>query len=148
MKRTYLMLCLRIFLFGCLLCGCGFLGVQKYVCDANDVKSVQIIRLDTYVENEYRFEYTVLCEIADTKTFVKSLNNLKQTVNMGEPSTLKTGYTVIRIDYLNGDHDLLYANAQWFHRDGVNQNGYIFFDKAQFDGLILEYHKTAKMTIS
>ena len=55
---------------------------------------------------------------------------------MGEPGRLKTGYTVIRVDYLNGDYDLLYANAQWFHRDGANQNGYVFFDKFQFDTLI------------
>ena len=144
MKKTVLTLCAISSIIGCLFCGC--FGKQEYVCDAEAVKSIQIIKLDTYMENEYRYEYTVLCEMEDTKIFAESLNNLEQTVNMGEPGWLKTGYTVIRVDYLNGDYDLLYANAQWFHRDGVSQNGYVFFDKNQFDTLISDYLKTKDTT--
>ena len=71
--------------------------------------------------------------------FVEQLNDLKHSVNWGEPSQLDIGYVVIRIDYLNGDYDLLYPNAQWFNRSGVNQYGYFFFDAEQFDALVSAY---------
>lgn len=148
MKRIYLTVSIISLVFGCLFCGCGFLGKRECFFDVNNVKSVQIISLDTYVENEYKFDYTVLCEITDTPTFIEKLNGLKQTINRGEPSQIKTGYTVIRIDYMKGEYDLIYHNAQWFHRNGINQNGYIFFDKEQFNALILDYHKPENGTMS
>lgn len=139
MKRTYLMFLGLFFVLLWLCCGCGFGGEQRYVCEVDEVKSVQIISLDVYVENEYRYEYTVLCEITDKEVFVEQLNDLKQTVNWGEPKQFNEGYTVIRIEYFNGDYDLIYSNAQWFNRAGTNQNGYFFFDKTQFDEFISDY---------
>ena len=41
--------------------------------------------------------------------------------------------------YSNGDYDLLYSNAQWCNRYGVNQYGYFFFDDEQFNSLISNY---------
>lgn len=126
-----------ILIFLC--CSCGIFGDQRYLCEVDTVESIQIVRLDKYVEGEYRYEYTVLSKITDCSTFVDQLNNLKHTVNWGEPSQLDVNYVVIRIDYLNGDYDLLYSNAQWFNRSGVNQYGYFFFDDEQFNSLISDY---------
>lgn len=122
-------------------CACGLLGDQGYACEVDSVESVQIVKLDKYVEGEYRYEYTVLSKIADRATFVAKLNHLKHSVNWGEPSQLDIGYVVIRIEYLNDDYDLLYPNAQWFNRSGVNQYGYFFFDEEQFNSLISDYLK-------
>ena len=120
-------------------CSCGFFGDQKYECDVDTVSSAQIVRLDRYVQGEYRYEYTVIYEANDYHMFVSQLNQLKHSVNWGDPGLLKEGYVVIKIDYLNGDYDLLYKNAQWFHRAGVNQNGYFFFDEDQFSEFVLRY---------
>ena len=140
MKQTKLLLFILVAMLLC--CSCGFFGPQEYVCEIDDVKSVQIVRLDTYVEEEYRYEYTVLSDIADTADFVERLNGLDHNVNWGDPGRMYTEYVVIRIEYLNGDYDLLYRNAQCFHRSGDNSYGYFIFDKEQFNALISDY--TAK----
>ncbi|MBR2622086.1 MAG: hypothetical protein IKC97_06890 [Clostridia bacterium] len=137
MKRIKLLLCILVVTLLC--CGCGFFSPQEYICETDDVKSIQIVRLDKYVEGEYRYEYTVLCEIKDTSVFVERLNNLECKVNWGDPKQMNTEYVVIKIDYLNGDYDLLYPNAQLFHRSDSNNYGYFFFDEEQFNALISDY---------
>jgi hypothetical protein len=123
-----------------LLCSsCGFFADQRYMCNIDDVKSVQIVKLDRYVEGEYRYEYTVLSEIPDCPTFVKRLNEVKHTVNWGDPLQMDVQYVVIKIDYCNGDFDLIHQDAQCFHRSGINQYGYFFFNDAQFNELISDY---------
>ena len=121
------------------LCSCGLFGRQRYVCDIEQVTSIQIIQLDKYVEGEYRYEYTVLAEISDCATFVNRLNSVKHSVNWGEPSVMYVQYIVIRVEYKNGDFDELHADAQWFNRSGVNHAGYFFFDDDEFNMLINDY---------
>lgn len=67
------------------------------------------------------------------------LNELDHSVNWGEPSQMDVQYIVIKIDYRNGDFDLIHPDAQWFNRSGVNQYGYFFFDDEQFNALISYY---------
>ena len=133
--QRILLIGLTVFMF----CSCGLFGQQQYFCEADAVKSVQIVRLDDYIEEEYRYDYTVLSEIADCSAFADRLNNLDHSVNWGNPMPLYVDYVVILVYYSNGDYDLLHPNAQRFHRSGKNQNGYFFFDKGQFDTLIQEY---------
>lgn len=140
MKRLRRGLCFLsaiLLLFCC--CSCGLFGEQRYICEIDKVQSAQIVKLDKYVEGEYRYEYIILSEINDCSTFVAKLNNLKHSVNWGEPGQFDIGYIVIKINYLDGDFDLIYTNAQWFNRAGVNQNGYFFFDEEQFKSLISDY---------
>ena len=139
MKTSKYLLCAFCAVLILLCTSCGFFGDQRYICDVGEVESIQIIRLDDYVEGEYRYEYTVLSTITDHAEFVDRLNSLKHSVNWGEPSQLDINYIVIRIDYHNGDYDLLYHYAQWFNRSGVNNYGYFFFDDEQFNALIADY---------
>ena len=136
MKRILLLLCIVSVLF---YCSCGFFGRQTYVCDVEMVDSIQIVRLDEYVEGEYRYEYTVLSQIPDQDAFVSRLNKVKHSVNWGDPQQLDIQYIVIKIEYRNGDFDLIHSDAQWFNRSGVNQYGYFFFDDEQFISLISDY---------
>ena len=126
-----------IFIFLC--CSCGLFGEQRYACDVEMVESIQIVNLEEYVEGEYRYEYTVLSQISDYEVFVSHLNELDQSVNWGDPRQLCIQSVVIKIDYSNGDFDLIHPDAQCFNRSGTNQYGYFFFDDEQFDSLILEY---------
>ena len=139
MKTRRMILCILVVISLCLCCGCGLFGRQRYSCEIDDVDSIQIVSLDEYLYEEYRFEYTILCEIEDCPTFVEYLNDLEHSVNWGDPLCLEEGYIVIKINYLNGDFDLLYPNAQWFNRDGEKQTGYFFFDKEQFNALVADY---------
>lgn len=139
MKRKKILHLVLGIILAFLLCSCGFFGDQEYVCEIENVKSAQIIRLDTYVEGEYRYDYTVLCQIDDTSEFVEKLNNLPHSVNWGEPSDLEVGYIVIRIDYQNGDYDLIHPSAQWLDRSDGSHYGYFFFEKDEYEELISNY---------
>ena len=139
MNRIRLFLCILCFILMVLCCSCGFFNDQKYICDADEVESVQIVRLDKYVDGEYRYEYTVLSQISDFVLFVEKLNNLKHSVNWGDPRQMNVQNIVIRIDYHNGDFDLIHTDAQCFNRSGTNQYGYFFFDDEQFNALISDY---------
>ena len=123
----------------CLFSGCGLFGDQEYTCDVDNVVSVQIVHLDGFVKEEYRDEYTILCEIEDISGFVEQLESVEHSVNWGDPRPLGTDCIVIRIEYQNGDYDLLHEDAQTFHRSGQNNDGFFFFDDNQFQDLISEY---------
>jgi hypothetical protein len=137
MKKVILLFLCSIFLL--FYSSCGLFGPQEYKCAVEEVVLIQIVRLNQYVEEEYRFEYTILSQISDYKTFVKQLNDLDYSVNWGDPRTMENGYIVIRIEYRNGDFDLIHQDAQWFNRSGRNQNGYFFFDDEQFNSLVSNY---------
>ncbi len=139
MKETRFFVCILCIIVMFFCSSCGFLGEQRYICDVNKVESARIIRLDEYIEGEYRYEYTVLSQIYDYVTFVDQLNTMEHSVNWGDPRQMDEEYVVIRIDYCNGDFDLIHPDAQWFNRSGVNQYGYFFFNDEQFDALISNY---------
>ena len=139
MKKSIILISIVCGIFILCCSSCGFFGDQHYFCDPETVESAQIIRLDKYIEGEYRYDYTVLAEISDCPEFVNQVNQLKHSVNWGEPTDINVGYVVIRIQYQNGDFDLLYPNAQWFNRAGVSQTGYFFFEESQFHALVSEW---------
>jgi len=84
-------------------CSCGLFGARKYVCEVENVDSIQIVRLDQYIEEELRYEYTVLSQIVDYEAFVCELNEVEHSVNWGDPRQMDIGYVVIKINYINGD---------------------------------------------
>ena len=135
-RTVFCVLCIIVMLFSC---SCGFFGDQEYACDVDAVKSVQIVKLGEYVQEESRYEYTILSTIADYSSFVDRLNNIEHSVNWGDPGTFKIDSVVIKIEYSQGDYDLLCANAQMFHRSGEDRAGFFFFDKEAFDALIADY---------
>lgn len=137
MKKIICFLLIAILMLLC--CSCGLFGDQQYVCKAEDVASVQIVRLDKYVQGEYRYEYTVLSQIDDFDDFVGRLNAVKHSVNWGDPQQMDESYVVVRIEYLNGDFDLIHPDAQCFNKNGTNKYGYFFFDDEQFETLISDY---------
>lgn len=124
----------------CLCCGCGLL-TEEYVCNVDAVKSVYIVQLDQHIEDEYRFDCAVLCEVNDTTKFVDRLNSLDQHINWGDPRTLCAGYVVVRIEYENGDYDLIHPEATIQYYSNRNHNAFVFFDTEQFENLISDYVK-------
>ena len=102
MKKIILLLLCIIML---LCCSCGLFRNQRYICDVDEVLSIQIVRLDKYVEGEYRYEYTILSQISNHENFVSRLNELDHSVNWGDPCQMDIQYVVIKIDYRNGDFD-------------------------------------------
>ena len=139
MKKINKLCGVVIFIPVFLLCSCGLCAGLSYSCNVDEVDTVQIVQLDKYVEGEYRFEYSVLCEITDKAAFIDRLNDIDYSINWGDPYVIEVGYIVIKVNYLNGDFDLVYSNSQWLHRSGKNNSGYVCFDKGNFDTLLSEY---------
>jgi len=114
-------------------------GYQEYYCDPETVESVQIVSLKG-VDDEYQWEYDVLCNIPmEDSSIIDKINNLKQRssfVIFGDPSYLSAGHVVIKINYFNGDYDMLYRDLQCKNRSGTNHSGYVIFDAEQFSELV------------
>lgn len=135
-KRVILSIICVTLMAICSSCGLG----NKYVCDVDSVESIQIVKLDKYIEDELRFEYTVLAEITDCKEFINKLCSIRQTENWSAPRMIDVDDVVIRINYTNGDYDLVKCDAQYCYRSGVGASGPdFFFDEEQFNSLISDY---------
>ena len=139
MKSFRLPLCIAC--LSLLLCcsACALFGESEYHCNIDGVKSISIIRLDKYIKEEYRYDYTVLAEVSDIEVFIDRLNSMKHSINRGEPYVLYEQYTVIRIDYNNGDYDLIHQYAQSFESDGKVRTGYFLFNEEEFNALLSDY---------
>ena len=95
----------------------------SYVCDINTVDSVQIVRIGQLNEETREFEYAVIVDIVDCSTFVGRLNNLEDNdffFLLGDPDVFFDGDVAIRVNYHNGDYDLLKCKVQKFYRSGVS----------------------------
>lgn len=139
MKTTRLCVCVLCVVVLLSLCSCGFIPQEQYHCEIENVESIQIVRFNELVPEEYRFEYTVLSTIPDCPAFVDRLNSIKYSVNWGAPFTLKENDVVIRINYQNGDFDYIHPDTQSFHRGEKVGTGYFLFNYEQFHALIAEY---------
>ena len=137
-KVLFVLLLVIVLLFGCF----HNINDKRYVCDIEQVKCVQIVQLDGHIQEEYRYTYSVLAEITDNATFIERLTSMDQGFNHGTPSTLQFGYVVIKIDYFNGDYDIIYSNVQMIHRSGVNEYCRFCFDMETFNALIADYYSS------
>ena len=135
-KHLICILCVMLMILSC---SCDFWGPQKYICNSDEVKLAQIVRLVEYKEDTLSYKYTVLAEISDVATFAEQVNNLEHQVNWGEPTSVQDGFVVIRIEYHNGDYDMIHPYAQFIKRSGVFKSSYFFFDNEEFDSLVSKY---------
>ena len=70
MKKSRLLILLMCIVVLLLCSSCESLDKHHYICEVEEVTSIQIVRLEQYIEEECRFEYTVLSEITDFDPFV------------------------------------------------------------------------------
>ncbi len=137
MRRILFAICIALLL---LCCSCGLFSPQRYVCDVENVASIQIVRIDNIEKGQNGFEYTVLSQIPDCETFVRNLNEVKHSVNWGDPYPMEVYNVVVKIEYNNGDFDLIHPDSQYFSKAGNISTGYFFFDDEQFNDLISSYY--------
>lgn len=139
MRNIKILLCIILAMLILACQGCGFLGDQKYVCEIENVETIQIVRLGRFNEEIRDYEYKIISEVKDKEEFIKRLNAIKCNKYWGDPTILDEGSTVIKIVYKNGDFDLLHYRAQEFTQSKHSSSGFFFFDKDQFLALISDY---------
>lgn len=123
-------------------CSCGFIGEQQYIRNADEVELIQIVCLNGInEENNYTYEYTILATIDDCEyeLFMEKLSSIKHRVHWGEPILLKMDTPVIRIEFQNGNLDIMDYNAQCFRRNEFNGHGYFVFNEDEFSRLLEMY---------
>lgn len=124
-----------------LCCSCGFFGDREYVCDIEEVESIEIVRIEELAREE-QARYTVLASITDYSDFVERLNSIDYTINWGDPRVLKEDFVVIKIQYLNGDRETIHWSAQSFDHSDGKKTGYFTFNEEQFNTLVSDYLKS------
>lgn len=139
MKNQIMRVALLVIILIGFCCSYTLVRKSRYTCEGDNVESIQIVCLAEYHEDSYEFDYDILCEIDDIPFFVEQLNKVKCSMNWGEPLQLDTGHIAIRINYYNGDSDLLQSSAQWINRSNRTRYGFFFFDEMQFKDLISPY---------
>ena len=137
MKKNNLFILAVLVLSVCFLCSCGLIGPQRYICDITLVESVQIVEIYNFDVNHH--DCTVITTISDYTEFINRLNKLKHSVNWGDPSVMELNIPVVKINYSNGDFDLIHCGSQIFCTSGRYNTGYFFFDQEQFQDLISDY---------
>lgn len=135
-KMLLCMLCMGL-MFLC--CSCDFNSVNRYSWYIDGVESIQIIQLDKYIEEEDRYEYTILTQIPDHRIFINQFNEMSQSKISGVPQKLDIQQLSIRVNYKTGNFHILQPNAQLYNMSGVNEYGHYVFDKEQFNALISDY---------
>ena len=106
-----------------------------YICDYDSLTAIQIVRLDGVDAEEYKFECTIVCDVADVSLFVEKFQSLEQRKSnsiFGDPSVLQFGDIVFRFEYENGDEDIISPTVQSQTRLGVTSNEYVIFNKEEF----------------
>ena len=120
-------------------CSCGGEAYEQYVCDAENVASVKIVKLEHFIEGKYDYEYYVSAEIMEAEEFINKLNEIEQSANKGDPQQMENGLVVIKIVYENGDFDLVHQKVQNFNREGETTSANSVFNEEAFEALITEY---------
>ena len=63
----------------------------------------QIVKLGKYVEEKYRYKYTIFSQIFHYEIFLSHLNGVEYFENWGALCQMDIQYIVIKIDYSDGD---------------------------------------------
>lgn len=140
MAKIKPILILFVVVFVLLPVSCQLLAGDEYECNVEKIKSVEIVRLGEWPEEGDIYDYTVLATVTDCVDFGNRLNRIKYTVNWGGPSIFIVDEVAIKIEYVDGDYDLINDRAQVFNRSGKIDSGYFFFNEKQFDALMSEYY--------
>ena len=136
MKKVIFLICITC--FAVLLTSCGLFR-PRYSCESGEVISIQIVMLEG-VDEVYNFKYTVLHQVSDIETFANCLNDIPYSTNWGDPYPIKLQNVAIRIEYSNGDCELLQSMGQSIRRVGKEDSGgYYHFDDEKFEELIYSY---------
>ena len=112
-------------------------GKIQYVCDYDNVISVQIVRLDGVDSRVYL--YTTIGEIENIEQFFSRFKTIEQKPrSFGDPPGTEFGDLVIRFGYGNGNADYVSVRKQYLERMEKNRLYYDRFDEEQFNLLISE----------
>lgn len=129
-----------------LLVGCDRTTEYEFMHDTSEISMIEIVQIKEkqIIHEELEvYNWEVLGGVDDKSAFMKELIEIPCYSYFTHPCEIYTGLMVIRIEYNNGDYELLGdfgERAEYSHEDKSYKNycGYFYFDN-QFDALISKY---------
>ncbi len=133
-----------ILIIGCLVIfatGCGKTEYPFKQATENIVK-VEVIIMGEIHDPYTKHEYKLIKELSfdDNNKFIDDLKNIECKRKFGDPQTLTTGHQAFKINYSNGEYEIITYIAQGVHTNGKYlSNGYYGFDEEKFNDLVEKY---------
>ena len=140
MKRINIILfiisCLVIFATGC--------GKKQYpfMQSVSNIVKIEVIIMGEIHDPYTKHEYTLIKALSlnENNKFIDDLKNIECKRMFGDPQTLTTGHQGFKINYSNGEYEIIAYTAQGEHTNGKYlSNGYYLFDEEQFNDLLEKY---------
>lgn len=141
MKKTLLLLSLLLPMT--LLTSCDVRETYRLLHNEEEISAISIVRV--YLSEEDDLVQTCRVVIDDVDAFLVDFRNVDCYVWFGDPIGLQPapeGTDVVKIEYRNGDYELIDCNGQTEYtekRGLVYYAGFSMFDENQFTALIGKY---------
>ena len=127
-----------------LLIGCTGSAPYEMLHNSSEIEAiyiVEIIKNVMYDPEAQEWTLETIGEITEIEAFVAELTALKTTF-VNPPETPIAGMTMIKIEYANGDYELIGSTVQRDYRpDGTGGGSQNVFDEEEYNTLIQRYMK-------
>ena len=113
----------------------------KFLHDPSEISTIEIV--DVLIgESSEGLKQETVCVIHDIDMFMDDFSQVDCYYIYTDPTGIEKDTTAIKIIYSNGEYELIAASGQAEYtneRQFSNYRGYRYFDKKQFEDLILKY---------
>ncbi|MBO5779421.1 MAG: hypothetical protein J6R82_07625 [Clostridia bacterium] len=124
------------------LIGCTDSASFEPLHDSSEIEAIYIVETVMYDPEAQEWTLETIGEVTEIQAFVTELTALKTTF-VNPPATLTAGMTMIKIEYANGDYELIGSMVQRDYRpDGTGGGSQNVFDAAEYNTLIQRYMKS------
>lgn len=133
-----------------MLCGCNSARGFEFLNSVDMITKVEIVmtmdpqKSDSNNKGILPLSTTVLKELSkkEQEDFLIKIQNIACDVIYNDPTVLEAGNIAFRINYSNGDYELITAYAQASYKSNIyKRTGHFGFDKEEFDELINAYYR-------
>lgn len=139
-----------IFLFSLLFSACEIRAKYKFLHDSSKISFIEIVEVGDE-NSQGNIEQNTIYIIDDIDAFIEDFAKVDCYILYSDPAGIENNTTVIKVIYNNNDYELIGVEGQAQYLNGEYENyvGYRYFDRDQYESLILKYSfKTDVSSIS
>lgn len=139
MKKV--IVCLFItFLFSTLFIACEIQSEYKFLHDPSEISSIEIVEIGEE-NSQGNIEQNTIYIIENIEVFMRDFAKVDCYILYSDPTGIENNTTVIKVIYNNDDYELIGVDGQAQYTNGEYDNyvGYRYFDRDQYESLLLKY---------
>ena len=124
-------------MFGCI--GCGEIEYE-FLHSTDEIITIQIVQKSEYTDHRINAEYIEICEISDKEAFLTDFYAVRCNRIFDDPHLIPANAIVVRIEYVNGDYELINYSGQIRVYEGeILPYGFFYLNYESFDQLLEKY---------